>query len=309
MPKELKGIIGFPLTPTMDDGEKIDQGKLRDYVDFSVDAGLHGLCIVGSTGGKGSFSEDERKTVVEAASKQNNGRVALMVGVSALTTAEVIRLSKHAEDNGADAVLLVSMSYWPLMENEVYEQYARVAEAINIDICVYNNPWTSQFDIKPHLVAKLAQIDNIKYIKESSGDLTRFSANRLATKGKIKILDGWEPTTYQSLISGAEGYCSSLANYNPHEALLLWDLAYEKKDMVKSRQLADRLFPLLDFIGTKTHARVGYAAMELVGRPMGVPRRPMRPLNKEDYGELKRILDQLGWLEQGYTKTALKMRA
>jgi 4-hydroxy-tetrahydrodipicolinate synthase len=309
MRKAIKGVVGFPLTPTKDDGEKIDLDKMRESVDYGIDAGLHGLCIFGSTGNMALFSEDERRTVVEAAAKQNNGRLPFMVGVGAETTAEIIRLCKHAEDVGADAVLMVSMGYWTLMENEVYEQYAYVAKHTNIDICVYNNPWTSHFDIKPPLVAKLAQIDNVKYIKESSGDLTRFSAIRLATGGKIKIFSGWEPTQYQQLISGADGSCNSLPNYGPYEALQLWDLAQEKKDIVKARQLADRLSPLLDFIGRKSHTRAGYAATELIGRPMGVPRRPMRPLGREDYAELKRILGDLGWLDQGYANSKQRVSA
>jgi 4-hydroxy-tetrahydrodipicolinate synthase len=297
MTRTFRGVFSFSVTPTRDDGEKIDHDRFREFLDFQIEQGVHGIAVFGSTGSNGSFTEEEKRETMKMAVKHVKGRVPLIFGTGAITTAEAVRQSKYAEDAGADGLLVVPITYWPLTENEVYEHYTAIARAVKIPITIYNNPWTTGVDIKPQLVARLSEIDNIRCIKESSGDLTRITTIRRLTKGKMTVFAGWESNTLQAFMAGAEGWFSGMTNLTPRECVELFDLAVEKNDMVRSRELFDRLFPLCDFMCQKSHVRVAHTALELLGRPMGPPRRPLRMLEPQDRAELERLLKEFGALK------------
>ena len=133
-------VFTFVPTATKNDGEEIDEKRFLQTIDFQIDNGVDGICIFGSTGGNGSFTDEEMKTATTVAAKHINGRVPLVAGTGARTTTACIALSKHAEHVGCDGVMVLPVSYWPLTPDEVFDHYERVSRAIKIPICVYNNP-------------------------------------------------------------------------------------------------------------------------------------------------------------------------
>jgi 4-hydroxy-tetrahydrodipicolinate synthase len=294
-----RGVFSFSVTPTTDDGDRIDEKRFREFLDYQIEQGVHGIAVFGSTGANGSFSEAEKKETMKMAVAHVKGRVPLIFGTGAITTTEAVRQAKHAEEVGADGVLVVPITYWPLTDNEVYAHYEAIARAIRLPITVYNNPWTTGVDIKPPLLARLAEIDNIRYVKESTGDLTRVSQIRRLTKGRMTVFAGWESTTLQSFMAGSEGWFSGMTNLIPRECVALFDLAVDKADATGARELFDRIFPLCDFMCAKSHVRVAHTALELLGRPMGPPRRPLRMLEVADRAELEKLLREFGALPGG----------
>lgn len=291
--KRFRGVYNFAITPTKDDGDRVDEDGLRRYIDYQIGNGVAGIAVFGSTGAIGSFTNEERISAYKVAARHINGRVPLVAGTGALTTAEAVHLSKSAEDAGADGVIVVPITYWPLTDNELYEHYKAIATAIKIPVVVYNNPWVTGIDMKPPLLVRMGEIDNIRYVKESSGNLTRITAIRTLSKGTLTVFDGWEPTTLQSFMAGSDGWFSGGSNCCAKLCVQLFDLAVEKKDVAKARELFDRMFPLMEFIASRSHVRVGHAAVELMGLPMGPPRKPLRMLGAEDRAELLRILRSL----------------
>lgn len=287
-------VFTYIPTPTADDGESIDERALRQVIDYQVQQGVDGICVLGSTGGNGSFADDEMKTITEVAVRHADGRIAVIAGTGARTTAACIRLSKHAQDVGCDGVMILPVSYWPLTEDEVFEHFERVAAAIRIPICVYNNPWTTGVDMKPEFLARLARLDNITCIKESTGDLTRITSIRLLTKDAITIIAGWESSSLQAFMAGATGWAPVCTNFFPRLAMDFFRAAVDDADTTKARALWDRLFPLCEFICSKSHIRVAHTGLELLGRPVGPPRRPLRMLDGEDRARLQRVLQTVG---------------
>src|SRR5262245_13539592 len=132
-------VFSFVATPTRDNGDTIDIEKLRRSIDFQISNGVEGITVFGSTGGIGSFSEDERRQVIEAASKHIAGRVRFLAGTGSLNTAEAIRLSRFAEDAGADGVLVVPINYWKPTENELYANYEHIARSVKIPVGIDDN--------------------------------------------------------------------------------------------------------------------------------------------------------------------------
>ena len=132
--KKFQGVFAFILTPTKDDGNTLDLDALRRFIDFQIESGVAGNTVFGSTGGIGSYSEEERMAVIEAAAKHINGRVPLVAGTGSPQTPKSIRLSKFSQDVGADAVLIVPITYWPLTDDELLGHFEKIAAAVKIPV-------------------------------------------------------------------------------------------------------------------------------------------------------------------------------
>lgn len=293
-------VFTFLPTPTADAGEAVDEKRLLEEVEFQIANGVHGVCIFGSTGGNGSFSDDEMKRITATVAKHAAGRISVIVGTGARTTSACISLSKHARDVGCDGVVILPVSYWPLTDDEVFTHYECVSAAVDIPICVYNNPWTTGVDMKPDFLARLADLDNIDCIKESTGDLSRISAIRRLIGDDVTLIAGWESTSLQAFMAGAGGWAPVCTNFAPKLAMQFFDAATRKRDAVLSRDLWDQLFPLCEFICAKSHIRVAHSGLAIAGRPVGPPRAPMKALDADDSAKLSAIL---ALLDRGTTAT------
>jgi 4-hydroxy-tetrahydrodipicolinate synthase len=291
---KFQGVFAFILTPTKNDGNELDLDALRRFIDFQIESGVAGITVFGSTGGIGSYSEEERRSVIETAAKHIAGRVPLVAGTGSIQTAESVRLSKFAQDVGADAVLIVPITYWPLTEDELFEHFAAISSAVKIPVGIYNNPGTTGVDIKPTVIARIAEIDNVGFVKESSGDMTRISAIARLTKGSISILNGWDACTPAAIAAGVNGWFAGSCSIMPRHCVELFDLGTKKKDIDAMRVYFERMFPISDFMGAKGYIRVAHSACDLLGRPMGPPRRPLRSLGSEDRAQLAGLLSNLG---------------
>jgi 4-hydroxy-tetrahydrodipicolinate synthase len=302
--KNFRGVFSFVVTPTKDDGEAIDEVRLRESIDYQISNGVQGITVFGSTGGMGSFSEAERRHVIEVAAKHIDGRVRFLPGTGSITTAEAIRLSQFAEGVGADGVLVVPINYWKPTDNELYGHYEAIAQDVKIPVGIYNNPGTTGVDIKPALVARIAKIDNVGFIKESSGDMSRISAIRQLTGYQISVLNGNDACTPEAVAAGVEGWFAGSGNFMPDKCLEVFRLGYEKKDIDAMRAYFQAMFPLCDYMAVKGYIRVAHTACELLGRPMGPPRRPLRMLEPVDRAVLAGLLEKAGLMDGASARVA-----
>lgn len=301
-------VFTFIATPLKDDGETIDETRLFETIDYQIENGVDGVCIFGSTGGNGSFSDEEMMRTTRAAAKHVAGRIALIAGTGARTTTSCITLSKNAKDAGCDGIMVLPVSYWPLTLDEVFTHYESVSSAVALPICVYNNPWTTGVDMKPDFLARLSKLDNVTCIKESTGDLSRISSIRRLTQDGITLIAGWESTSLQAFLAGATGWAPVCTNFVPQLAMDFFRAAVHERDAKTSLSLWDRLFPLCDFICAKSHIRVAHTGLDLVERPVGPPRRPLRMLATEDRAALQSILRELD-AERGHSSRQSQRRA
>jgi 4-hydroxy-tetrahydrodipicolinate synthase len=140
---------------------------LCGLADEQIAAVTDGVALFGSTGAVGSFAEEERRRAAEALVYHVAGRVPVMIGTGAITTAEAIRLSRHADEIGADAILVVPITYGLLTDDEILAHYRAIAGSVRLPLILYNNPRLTGVDLTPPIVEKLAGIENITAIKES----------------------------------------------------------------------------------------------------------------------------------------------
>ena len=287
-----KGTFTVTITPFTADRRKIEASVLRDFVDWQIEQGVHGLIPVASTGEFLSLSDDERRTVAATVIDQVNKRVPVLVGTGAECTWDVVRYSREAEDLGADGVLIIPPFYSTPTDDELYRHYEMIGEAISIPIMLYNNPATSNVDMLPPLVARLSDIDNVSYIKESTMDATRvrdiirLSDNRMAVFGGIM--------GYESFLNGAVGWTAVGCNLMPRAFSDMYRHCVEKVDLEAAKDLYRRILPVIELVGQHRYVSATKSALDLMGLPVGPPRPPRLPASGEELAWVERTVRNLG---------------
>ncbi|OCA73841.1 dihydrodipicolinate synthase family protein [Chryseobacterium arthrosphaerae] len=286
-----KGVIAYPITP-FDENEKIDISLFKHLVERLITSGNHGIAPLGSTGVMPYLSDDEKEAVTEATIQQVKGRVPTLVGVSNLTTEKTIHHARFAEKAGADAVMIIPMSYWKLTDDEIVAHYDAVARKISIPIMAYNNPATSGVDMSPALLKRLLEIPNVTMIKESSGDIQRMHYLRRELGEEVAFFNGSNPLALGAFCAGARGWCTAAPNLIPELNIGLYN-AIEEGDLEKAKSLFYQQFDLLKFIVNKGLPRAVKAGLNILGEEGGNLRSPLQPLHEKEAEELKNIIKKL----------------
>lgn len=292
MTKRFRGTYTVLITPFTADGKQVDVPALRRLVEWQIGQGIHGLIPLGSTGEFLSVTREERLQVIEAVVAQANGRVPVLIGASAEWTDEVIERSREAERMGADGVMIIPPFYSTPTPDELFEHYRRVGEAINLPIMVYNNPATANVDITPELVARLAQIDNVRYIKESTLEVTRVRDIIRLAGDRITVFAGI--LGYESFWLGAQGWVAVCSNIIPRDSAELFTLVADRQDMPRALALYHRMLPIVQWVGGHRYVSATKAAFEMMGMPMGAPRAPRLPLPAGERAALEQTLEAYG---------------
>jgi 4-hydroxy-tetrahydrodipicolinate synthase len=287
----IHGIIAYPITPFDEVG--IDVDRLAGLVDTMVDAGVHAIAPLGSTGESAYLSFDEWKTVVDATVEAVAGRVPVVVGSSDLTTAGTVTRAAYAQQAGATAVMVIPVSYWALNEREIVQHYTAVSDAISIPIMAYNNPATSGIDMSPTLLNHMFEsIANVKMVKESTGDIQRMLDLEQLSSGELPFYNGSNPLVLKALLAGASGWCTAAPCLRPAPAIALYE-AVAAGDTARATEIYEELLPLLSFIVSKGLPTAVKSGLDILGEPAGVPRLPLLALDTEDRTKLESILEHV----------------
>lgn len=287
----LKGIIAYPITP-FDKDEKVDIYLFRKLLERLVVSGSHGIAPLGSTGVLPYLTDEEKEAITEATIQQVARRVPTLVGVSNLTTEKTIYHAKFAENAGADAVMIIPMSYWKLTDDEIVAHYDAVASKISIPIMAYNNPATSGVDMSPALLKRLLEIPNVTMIKESSGDIQRMHYLRKELGENVAFYNGSNPLALAAFVAGANGWCTAAPNLIPELNVDLYN-AVQNNDLENAQNLFYKQIDLLKFIVAKGLPRAIKAGLHILGEDGGQLRSPLKPLSSQESSELKEILSTI----------------
>ncbi|GAA0307602.1 4-hydroxy-tetrahydrodipicolinate synthase [Psychrobacter aestuarii] len=210
----LQGSMVALVTPMHPDGE-VDYKRLAELIDWQIEAGTHCLVAVGTTGESATLSVQEHSDVIRYFVKYVNGRVPVIAGTGANSTAEAIALTKEAADAGADCALLVGPYYNKPPQEGLYQHFKAIAEAVDMPQMLYNVPGRSVVDIAQETVERLADIDNIVAIKDATGSLERGAKLIKALGERVVVLSGDDGTALELMRHGAKGNISVTANIAP----------------------------------------------------------------------------------------------
>jgi 4-hydroxy-tetrahydrodipicolinate synthase len=282
------GIIPAVTTPFDADGA-IDRAALDANLAALLDAGVHGLVATGTMGEAGSLSSAERRVVVEAAVAAADGRVPVIVGVSAGTPPAAIALATDAADAGADAVMLLPPLGYRADPDELEAHYRAVAEGGGLPVMAYNNPEASGVDMPAELLVRLYErVEGVVAVKECSGDARRIPALLYAAPG-LEVLVGGDDWALEGFCAGATGWVSGVADVAPAECIALWE-ACRAGELDRARELYARLLPLARFDMTPKLVQYFKAALDERGFAGGACRPPRRPLSSGEHDALRAAL-------------------
>ncbi|WP_164934479.1 4-hydroxy-tetrahydrodipicolinate synthase [Bradyrhizobium zhanjiangense] len=275
MMKTFRGTYTVMITPFTAAGE-VDVAALRAFVDWQIAEGIHGLIPLGSTGEFLSMDDDEKALVAEVVIRQAAGRVPVLIGTGAEDTREVVRLSRRAEKLGADGVMIIPPFYSTPTDDELVHHYKTVADAIALPIMVYNNPATANVDLKPQLVARIAEIDNCLYIKESTLEVTRVRDIIRLCGDKMIVFGGI--LGFESFVEGAQGWVAVASNVVPAEMARIFSLVADHGAIKEARELYLKYLPVIEFVGGQAYVAGSKALLGHMGFAAGSPRPPRLPL-------------------------------
>jgi 4-hydroxy-tetrahydrodipicolinate synthase len=283
--------LAVALVTPFKDGE-VDYDVFGEQIEFQIGAGTGTLCPVGTTGESPTLSHDEHERVIAFVCETVAGRIKVMPGTGSNSTAEALRLTKSAEQAGADAALQVAPYYNKPTQQGFYEHFKCLAENTGLPQCIYNIPGRTGKNIEPETIFRLAELENIDLVKEATGSLDQASA--ILNNTRLTVLSGDDSLTLPLMAVGAHGIVSVVGNIVPEDMLSLI-AAVHSGDLAEAQRWHHKLFPLCrDMLGLSTNPIPVKAAMKILGRDSGELRLPMTPLSKAEEASLNKTLAEYG---------------
>ena len=290
-PCPFSGSICALVTPFR--GGAVDDAALEELVEAQIAAGQKALVPCGSTGESATLSHEEHSAVVAAVVRAARGRVPIIAGTGSNSTAEAIRLTREAEEAGASGALLISPYYNKPTQDGIFEHYAAVARASKLPLIVYNIPGRTSSTIEPATLARLAEIDTIVALKDSTGSLDRVTDTIAACGDRLAILSGDDSLTLPLIAVGGVGVISAIANVVPREMAQLADAALAGR-WDEARALHYRLLPLIRACFLETNPIPVKAALAMLGRCQDELRLPLLPMSEKPRETLRAALGAFG---------------
>ena len=282
-----KGSIVALVTPFRN-GE-VDEGALRDLIEFQIAGGTHAIVSCGTTGESPCLSHEEHDRAVELTLEMVAGRVPVIAGAGSNSTAEAIRRTSHAKKASADAALLVVPYYNKPTQEGLYQHFRTVAETVDLPLLLYNVPGRTVTNLLPETVARLAEIPNIVGIKEATGSLQQVSDVIGLCPRDFCVLSGDDFIVLPLLTVGGRGVISVTANVAPADMAELCNAA-DEGDWARARELHYKLRPLNHAMFLETNPIPVKTALGLMGKCTGEMRLPLAPMGEANRQRLIRVL-------------------
>ena len=289
-----KGAIVAIVTPFKKG--KVDEASLRKLIEFQIKNGTDGIVPCGTTGESSTLSHEEHDKVVEITIDAVKKRVPVIAGTGSNSTAEAIRLTRHAHKAGADGALMVAPYYNRPTQEGLYRHYKAVAEAVPIPIIIYNIPGRTGVNINPDTLARLAKIKNIVGVKEASGSIKQMSDVISLCGPNFDVLSGDDLFTLPLLAMGGRGVISVVSNVAPADMAALVD-SFEAGDLKKARALHFKMAGLIDALFIETNPTPVKAGLSLMKKISYEVRLPLYKMSDANYEKLKKVMVGYGLIK------------
>ena len=284
---------GVAITTPMDEFKIIDYDTLEKHIEFLIDNEVDAIVPCGTTGESATLSFEEKLEVTKFVVDQVAGRVPVIAGSGGNSTSKVIELSKALEEIGVDGLLIVTPFYNKTTQKGLYNHYKEVAESVELPIILYNVPSRTGLNMLPSTVAELSKIDNIKGIKEASGDISQVA--EISRLCDIDIYAGNDDQILPILSLGGVGVISSVGNIIPREVHNLV-FSYFERDIATSRELQLDMLALVSAIFIEVNPVPVKVALELMGFGEAHVRAPLYDMEKQNIDILKKEMKNYGVL-------------
>ncbi|MCS7026992.1 MAG: dihydrodipicolinate synthase family protein [Bryobacteraceae bacterium] len=235
----------FPaLTTQFHPDESLDLDSTARHLERLIGSGIHGVILLGSVGENTAHDYEEKLLLLRELKAAVRGRIPVLSGVAEFTTAAACRYARDCERIGIDGLMVLPAMVYPADRREAIAHFRSVARACSLPVMIYNNPPSYQVDVTPDMFRELAEEPNIVAIKESSGDPRRITDLINELEGRFLLFCGVDDLVLESVMLGATGWVSGLANAFPEENRVLWELIQAGR-WTEARQLYRWYTPLL----------------------------------------------------------------
>ncbi len=288
----LRGSIPAIVTPMHEDGS-LDLPAFRKLVDWHVEEGTDALVVVGTSGESATLNVEEHILMVRTAVEQAAGRMPIIAGAGGNSTAEAIELTKHAKEVGAQASLQVVPYYNKPTQEGMYRHFAKIAEAVDLPVVLYNVPGRTVADMSNETILRLAQVPGIVGVKEATGNIDRAAHLIKHAPEGFKIFSGDDPTAIALMLLGGHGNISVTANVAPRQMSELCRAALEG-DAKTARAIHLNLLSLHKNLFIESNPIPVKWALQELGRIGSGIRLPLTPLDERYHDVVRTAMREAG---------------
>jgi len=291
--KMFKGSFVAIVTPFRNGG--LDEEALRQLLEFQISQGTNGIVPCGTTGESPTLSHEEYERVIEITVETVNRRVPVIAGTGFNSTDKTIEATRFAKKAGADGALIVTPYYNRPTPEGIYQHFAAVARAVDLPIVVYNIPGRTGTNILPDTMARLATIDTVVGVKESTGSLQQAQEMIKQCGDQLSVLSGDDWATLPLLAVGGRGVISVTANIAPRQVATVIS-EWEKGNVAAARELHYKLWPIHSTLFIETSPTPVKTALGLMGKISPEVRLPLAPMLPPNRTKLEAVLKDFGLL-------------
>ncbi len=271
----------------------LDEEAYRNFIEFQITEGIHGLVPCGTTGESATLSHEEHERVIEICIDQAKGRVPVLAGAGSNNTIEAIRLTRFAKKAGADGALLITPYYNKPTQEGLFQHYKAIAEAVDMPLVPYNVPGRTGCNLLPETLARLAKtFPNIVGVKEATGDMAQGSKTLSSCPQGFSVLSGDDFTALPLMALGGHGIISVTSNLVPGRVAAMVN-AFRKGDVAGAARIHHELFPLHEAMFFESNPIPAKTALHLMGKMEAELRLPLCSIGAAAKEKLTAVLRQV----------------
>jgi dihydrodipicolinate synthase/N-acetylneuraminate lyase len=291
---DFHGVFPYLVSP-IDERGGVKDAVLTRLVNDLIDAGVHGLTPLGSTGEFAYLDPAQRRRIVEVVVQAARRRVPVVAGVAATTTADAVAQARAYEKLGVDGLLGILEAYFPVAEDGVVAYFTALAEATSLPVVLYTNPQFQRSDLTVGAIERLARVPNVRYMKDASSDTGRLLTLINALGGRIRVFSASAHIPACVMLIGGVGWMAGPACVVPRLSVQLYDLCRARR-WDEAMVLQRRLWRINRVFAQHNLAACIKGGLELQGYEVGAPLPPQAPLSDAGRAEVRAILTDLGAL-------------
>ncbi|MCR4797467.1 MAG: 4-hydroxy-tetrahydrodipicolinate synthase [Lachnospiraceae bacterium] len=287
---------GVAIVTPMKENYEVNFDKLEELINFQIDNGTDAIIIAGTTGESSTLSMEEHRKVIKAAVDFSKGRVPVIAGTGSNSTKTAIRHSHEAEEDGADACLIVTPYYNKATQAGLIQHYSMIADETKLPIILYNVPGRTGCNLLPETVAELVRTkSNIVGLKEATGNMAQASKTMALCDGKLELYSGEDGLVVPLLSIGGIGVISVTSNIAPkktHDMVM----SYLNGDIETARKMQLKALPVVDALFSEVNPIPIKKALNLMGMEVGSLRPPLCDMSEENAKVLEKAMKEYGLL-------------
>ena len=290
---KFKGIMPALITPLNEDGKTVNEESARGLIEYLINQGADGFYVLGSTGEGLVLDESERMRMLEISVDQVKGRKPIICHTAAMNFSEAVRLSKHAEKVGADALSAIPPIFFHYRDEDIYNYYKSLAGSTNLPFVMYNHP-SANGGMSAETVAKIFEIDNITGVKWTVNNYYEMMRLKDITNGEINIINGPDEMLISGLAAGADAGIGTTYNVMLPQYLKIYKY-FTEGNVEEARKIQYKVNRVIKCMAKNEVISAVKSMCSLLGFPAGEATYPLRNMQGDGISELQSELSELGW--------------